>query len=269
MDCNNPEWIKSRKAEWKEVKNVLGKRVPDIRSSEYRGLRDYFMTGVENDVFEEIGEDVLLNLWLHPDISTERWAGYWHELTQREFKGNRYSRDYEQMQYEFFKLSTESRSEHAPYTDYGFCGGLEERIVKFLVPGQIYSDETSLILNYPCRQVPWKNKRSLHIDFIGECKKFLQYPGSNPYSPMQYLAELWLSVTDSLEDLSYAQEMFRRAAWYNALSENELDGSLRDKNRWLFSRRFFDLLASETLPAQLDTYFRQAKDNPIARGESA
>ena len=239
IDINDKDWIKQRKAEWKEVKNVLANRIPDIRPAEYKGLREYFMTGDENSVSGGIREDVLVNLWLHPDTSEQRWAEYWHELTHREFKGNRRDRSYEQMQSNFFKLSTETRSHHTPYTDYGFCGGLEERIVNFLVPGKVYSDETVLVLNYPCRKVPWKQERRLHSAFIGECEYFLKYPGSSPYSPMQYLPELWLTVVDKLDDLSYAEEMFRRAAWYNALSESDLDGSVRDKNRWLFSPSFF------------------------------
>ncbi len=269
MMTDNPDWLSQRKAEWKEVKRVLETHFIDVRPKLYKGLKHYFITGEDKyDVLAETAEKVILNLWLHPDTSEVRWNEYWHELTHKEFKGNRRSRSYEQMQMQFFKLATDSYSMNEPYSDYGFCGGLEERIAYFFVRSPVFTHDTQLVLNYPCRLVPWRDENDLHVRFIGQTSKFLKYPGSNPYNPMQYLTELWLSSVHALEDLSYMEETFRRAAWYNTLAEADLDGTIRDQNRWSFSRKLFDALSSEKLPKQLDTYFRQAQDNPIAKGES-
>ncbi|MBU2714520.1 hypothetical protein, partial [Zooshikella harenae] len=115
----------------------------------HKYLKEFYLTGnVEGinignyeiklkDNFEYLfGDHLLVNLWLHPDTSKARWSKVWDSMTTS-YPLN-YSVDlYSDNREHFF----ESSSQGGIYTEYGAYGGLEERMVKYFVLSDCFTDE--------------------------------------------------------------------------------------------------------------------------------
>lgn len=131
--CDDPEWMKARKAEWLHVKIALEVMKGDIKTKAMKPLREYFLTGQlppeKEQRFILNGRFLLIRLWFHPDSSTETFQRLVDE-TPKSFE-----LDYAKTI--FFKYQDGVYKFQSPYY---FMGGKEEALTHFFVPNEVRDD---------------------------------------------------------------------------------------------------------------------------------
>ncbi|MDE1462696.1 hypothetical protein [Spartinivicinus poritis] len=220
IDINDPSWIKKRKAEWKHVKYSLKNHMLFIEREEHKYLKQYFLTGKDEELningdYQKLVEDfdadfywlhLLVSMWLHPDTSKKRWVSHWEAMTDN-YPIPHSINTYEDNRRLFF----DSANQGGVYTEYGAFGGLEERMVKFFVLSDHYTDEKILIEKRDVKIIPWKDANTTFIYIFGGCgeyftKKTKQGIKSNPYDPYQYLIPLMVDCFKYLNKKEFEDE---------------------------------------------------------------
>jgi len=86
------EWLKQRKAEWKVVYDCLkingfytARQIKRVKEYFFSGDEDILTQPYEHTTIEGLSRFrplcLVVQLWLHPDTSQERWDLIWRHLT--------------------------------------------------------------------------------------------------------------------------------------------------------------------------------------------
>jgi hypothetical protein len=268
---NDPQWQKQRKAEWKLVKEALDKHFPFWRNkAEQVKLKNYFLTG---DATFIKGEDglmdgfVLAQLWLHPDTSQERWDDLWHKLTDAYDHNDElfgFSSDREK----FFRAACSS-SDYGPQ---GAFNGMEERLVKFFIRADRYTQEKIKMERSEAGLLPtanyeaWPTPEKAYLSFIWNTVDLLARPESNVYNPYQYqpIIDIWFSCFDYEFDLAISRKLPRRPSavenFVAAIAQKSLLQDGEDHpNRICFARTVRKLLDERPIPDPIKDLWEKAK----------
>lgn len=208
--CDDPEWMKARKAEWLHVKKALKVIKGDVKAKAMKPLREYFLTGElppEKDQRLILdGRFLLIRLWFHPDSSEETFQRLVDETPES------FELDYAKTI--FFKYQDGVYKFTAPYY---FMGGKEEALTNFFVPSEVTDDclESSYV-NYT-------HPIGFVDSYINRTLRFLTSTNEdNKYLAHQYLIEYFDSCVhqygDRSEYLTKAKCEPTLEVWLNAIA---------------------------------------------------
>ena len=208
--CDDPEWMKARKAEWLHVKKALEVVKGDVKAKAMKPLREYFLTGELPPVKDQRlilnGRFLLIRLWFQPDSSEETFQRLVDE-TPKSFE-----LDYAKTI--FFKYQDAVYKFEPPYY---FMGEKSKRLARFLVPEEVSKECLESTYNNYIHPVRFIN--SLIIRTIGfltaDCE-------DNKYLAHQYLIEYFDSCVqqygDQSEYLTKAKREPTLEVWLNAIA---------------------------------------------------
>jgi hypothetical protein len=167
-------WQKIRKKQWKYVKATLGGALgvlPDAIASVKKNV--YLL---ENPVFE-LGESEfsphpnphdhpgcwvpipLLGFFLCPDRSEQAWDEIWSVFAGR-------GGDFDYYRERFFQYVPHGYGPDENNQDpFGTFGGLEQRMLPYLIQSDVYTDDMFQMGRFEYRKVPWKSayRTFLHV----------------------------------------------------------------------------------------------------------
>lgn len=95
-DTDNKEWVKDRKAVWKQVKPQLD-RLDFLCKKDRQSLKKWFLTGEEDPGWpnDKITAMPLFDMWLDPNQSEERWRQVKSKYSERQWADAKsYFKDY-------------------------------------------------------------------------------------------------------------------------------------------------------------------------------
>jgi hypothetical protein len=275
-------WLKQRKDEWKTVHECLKLRSV-FKPIDIKRIKDYFFSGDEAiltkpyDYTSAEGISPLrylrfvVQLWLHPNTSEERWNLLWAQLTTD------YPQDEEARVYTGFESSRKTFFSEAAYRGFqcfpahGAFNGLEERLTRFFVRADRYTDETLTVEGLQVRACPWKSTQELHVDFFYNMSLFLleDYEGEEPkkniniFNPYQYLIDHWFSAIghggvnlylDEEGDIQSKKEFFQ-----SILETSQADESTKHPNRLNFARTMRQALDERWTPEPFKALWDEVK----------
>lgn len=182
-NINDAQWLNERKIKWKNVKFSLKNYMQYIDRIDHQYLKEYFLTGQTRElnisdyqplVNDYVGSNfftyhLLVNFWLNPDQSEGRWNSVWYSMAKN-YPLTRCVGSYQKNRERFF----ESASQGGVYNEYGAYGGLEERMVKYFVLSDHYTEEKILIENKEIRMIPWSDADTTFIYIFGGCSNYFQ-----------------------------------------------------------------------------------------------
>lgn len=168
------KWLKQRKQAWRPIKKVL-QQSESVDREFIKPLEEYFLTGKE-PVFGKYDYPFLFmhfKLWFHPDQSEENWQRIIAQTSEKSF------------QHSMGIFFNDAGSVMDFASDYGYMGGLEERVYKIFRPETAPSPDKDMSLEV--------NSWSRNI------WKWLFYAGANPYFTGQYKVEYIFNSLSQLD----------------------------------------------------------------------
>lgn len=251
---DDKDWVKQRKANWKYVKKSIKQHLAFTRPVEYPGMRDYYLTGEMNQTVVENRCTPLFELWLHPDTSEARWEGIWQDLLTRYSGTNTSDELFITSQREFFRAAGGSYCD----PEFGVFGGMEERLLKFFLPIDAYTDETFVIENREQRLCYWLNPTKAYILLASSFERFLTRDSQNIYDYCQYLLDFWFSCFDHELDYDYAVDSMR-LVYQTIYQSSRLSDAELHPVKLAFAKKLADALDSRPLPEPVQALWSNAK----------
>lgn len=180
------KWLKQRKEQWRPIKKVL-QQAKSVEREYIKPLQEYFLTGEEPDFSKYLDYPFLymhFKLWFHPGQSEENWQRIIEQTDKRRFELSRSM---------FFN---DAGSVYNFATEYGYMGGLEERVFK------IFHPETAPA---PDKDMSWYFNR-----WCRDLGQWLFNAGANPYFIKQYYLEYMFNSLSLLDP----EEMKSTLWWF-------------------------------------------------------
>jgi hypothetical protein len=290
------KWMKKRKAEWKVIKKSLD--LCRLTRKEIKCLKDYFLKGTESDKvgFDENDIDwvpVIFKLWFHPEQSEKNWARLCDKIWLRDFV-------YSSQLFNEGACEDHGNGFQPPY---GFMGGLEPKVLKFLLGN-----------GKGTRKVIVKEPRD--YSFVEQELKFERYMINirsliitsndwlcgigckSPFNLCQYLIDYffdilpselpeWLDKTEDIESNKIQAQTLRKQAWEKKISDAEKEefwiksmllrlvvfvspcGLLNeDTPQKRFAEKFLQELKQRKLPPYFQKYLDEVHEQEIRQAWS-
>ena len=258
-------WQKIRKSQWKSVKETLD-WVFNFDKDDIKAVKQHIYLADElSDDIEEPSDwtGSPMSAWfLNPDQSEESWDSVWNKLNKLKIRPE--SRTEDILICDARKrFLQEVHNIQQPEGDFGAFGGLEQRMLPYLIQSKVYTDETFEFgsTKRAVRKVPWQSPHRTHEAIISRNGKFAQQP-VNPYSPIQWLHEMFVSTFQY--DIEY-DEVGDRACmrYYKKLLDTSKPDELYHINHIRSAQRMIDIFEDETAPKYLRELWIKVRDEKI------
>ena len=258
-------WQKIRKSQWKSVKETLD-WVFNFDKDDIKFVKQHIYLS------DELGDDVeepsewfcapLSSWFLNSDQSEESWDEIWSEITNLKYRPETPTEN--TALYEMRKLFfQEVHNIQQPAGNFGAFGGLEQRMLPYLIQSKVYTDETFEFgsTKRAVRKVPWQSPKRTHDAIINRNGMFTHQP-VNPYSPIQWLHEMFVSTFQY--DIEY-DEIGDRACmrYYKKLLDTSKPDELYHINHIRSAQRMIDIFEDETAPKYLRELWIKVRDGKI------
>lgn len=201
-------WQTIRKKQWKYVKGTLRSLSRD--SYDIKKIKPHYVDGFEsnpNEMFNFFPEPII-QFWLYADQSGETWNDIWDEYIS--VKQN-FSRHRELFLYvanlgEVIHYSDGKEALSGIKQVYGAFGGLEEQMLKYMVPTEVYTDDMIEIHGENFRKVPWETPQAAFLGLISRIispfrvlytldKRYV-LKSISPFYPYQWMIPMFESTFD-------------------------------------------------------------------------
>ena len=258
-------WQKIRKSQWKSVKETLD-WVFNFDKDDIKFVKQHIYLA------DQLGDDVedpsewtglpMSSWFLNPDQSEESWDSVWNKLNKLKIRPE--SRTEDILICDARKrFLQEVHSIQQPAGNFGAFGGLEQRMLPYLIQSKVYTDETFEFgsTKRAVRKVPWQSPQRTHEAIINRNGMFTYQPIS-PYSPIQWLHEMFVSTFQY--DIEY-DEIGDRACmrYYKKLLDTSKPDELYHINHILSAQRMIDIFEDETAPKYLRELWIKVRDGKI------
>ncbi len=258
-------WQKIRKSQWKSVKETLD-WVFNFDKDDIKSVKQHIYLADElSDDIEEPSDwtGSPMSAWfLNPDQSEAAWEKVWNDINKLKISldppiGKSWMDNVAK------RFLEEVHNIQQPEGDFGAFGGLEQRMLPYLIQSKVYTDETFEFgsTKRAVRKVPWQSPKRTHDAIINRNGMFTHQP-VNPYSPIQWLHEMFVSTFQY--DIEY-DEIGDRACmrYYKKLLDTSKPDELYHINHIRSAQRMIDIFEDETAPKYLRELWIKVRDGKI------
>lgn len=258
-------WQKIRKSQWKSVKETLD-WVFNFDKDDIKSVKQHIYLADElSDDIEEPSDwtGSPMSAWfLNPDQSEAAWEKVWNDINKLKISldppiGKSWMDNVAK------RFLEEVHNIQQPEGDFGAFGGLEQRMLPYLIQSKVYTDETFEFgsTKRAVRKVPWQSPKRTHDAIINRNGMFTHQP-VNPYSPIQWLHEMFVSTFQY--DIEY-DEIGDRACMrdYKKFLDTSKPDELYHINHIRSAQRMIDIFEDETAPKYLRELWIKVRDEKI------
>ena len=259
-------WQKIRKSQWKSVKETLD-WVFNFDKDDIKFVKQHIYLA------DQLGDDVedpsewtglpMSSWFLNPDQSEAAWEKIWLDINTYKKIGKDKADGKTWIDKVRKRFLEEVHNIQQPEGDFGAFGGLEQRMLPYLIQSKVYTDETFEFgsTKRAVRKVPWQSPHRTHEAIISRNGKFAQQP-VNPYSPIQWLHEMFVSTFQYDIEYSESSDVACLERYKIFLDANKPD-ELYHINHIRSAQRMIDIFEDETAPKYLRELWIKVRDGEI------
>lgn len=272
-------WKKIRRSQWSQVKSVLQEIIPNRKAKALTNIKNnYYLadTPLVPPAVDEQGswaptmepdfwrETMLISLFLHPDQSQQRWEQRFAEIMAPRLSERRPVETFSLPDSfadrpKFLEVAHYLNKNSDP--DFGVFGGLEQRLLPYYVQSPVYTDETFIANNTEYRRIPWESPKWAFVYILSENGKFTQSKYVSPFTPYQWLHELFISTFQYDIDYEERSDIACMEYYLPALRDNADD--MFHRNHLKAARLMIEIFEDEGTPKYLRDLWRQVKNSAV------
>ena len=269
------DWQAIRKSQWGLAKNTL--KTLGMKTDDLKKIKPMYVEGFQSDpgkIFDFFPEPII-QFWLYADQSTDAWDQIWDEYrsVKQDFMGERdtFLRVAHNGEREFLKYDLSPIVKSYKQT-YGAFGGLEQQMLHYFIPSEVYTDDEMEVGGKVVRKVPWATANETFLMLllnmlnpfklnIGENREY-KLDRCSPFTPTQWMHPMLVS-TFSYDIEATFNENAEYLATIFLILKSILDDSLHDRfhpNHIASGLNLIEIFEDEGSPSYLRNLWLSVRD---------